>query len=207
VLLSGGGGGDKAAEASPPPTPPPVAPPPPTPQPAALITAQGFSIVDQPTQVVANLRFSGGALRSKAVIMRDGNMADGKGLVEVRQKGIRTAVSKGGVPGVTMRVRRSGDILRVTVAAGAGKFTALKASRDSTGTAMAIKLTKKPKPTPPPTPPSGGNPPPVAPPPPTPPSGGNPPPVAPPPPPPPPPSFEKKVGPPPPPPCKQIGIC
>ena len=146
VLLSGGGGGGEAAEASPPPAPPPVTPPPPTPQPAALITAQGFSILDQPTQVVANLRFSGGALRSKAVILRDGNMADGRGLVEVRQKGIRTAVSKGGVPGVTMRVRRSGDILRLTVSAGGGKFTALKATRDSTGTTMAIRLIKKPKP-------------------------------------------------------------
>jgi hypothetical protein len=161
---------------------------------------------------VANLRFSGGALRTKAVITRDANMADGRGLVEVRQKGIRTAVSKGGVSGVTIRVRRSGDILRLAVSADAGAFTALKATRDSTGTAMAIRLTKKPKPkakqqirqpqpqpTPQPQPqsqqPQSPQPQPT------------PPPVSPPPPPPPPPTFKKKVGPPPPPPCKQIGIC
>jgi hypothetical protein len=212
VLLSGGGS-EKAANATPPPTPPPVSPPPPPTAEPDLITAQSFSILDQPTQVVANLRFSGGALRSKAVILRDGNMTDGRGLVEVRQNGVRSAVSKGGVPGVTIRVRRSGDILRVAVAAKAGAFTALKAARDSTGTSMAIRLTKKPKPkpkksvTPPPVaPPPSGNPPPVAPPPPPPVS--NPPPVAPPPPPPPTSPFKRKVGsPPPPPPCKQIGIC
>jgi hypothetical protein len=211
VVLAGGGS-EPAAEATP--APPPVAPPPPSPepQPVSEITAQSFSILDQPTQVVANLRFSGGALRTKAVITRDANMADGRGLVEVRQKGIRTAVSKGGVSGVTIRVRRSGDILRLAVSADAGAFTALKATRDSTGTAMAIRLTKKPKPkakqqirqpqpqpTPQPQPqsqqPQSPQPQPT------------PPPVSPPPPPPPPPTFKKKVGPPPPPPCKQIGIC
>jgi hypothetical protein len=207
VLLSGGGS-EPAAQVTP--SPPPVAPPPPSPEPQAVpeITAQSFSILEQPTQVVANLRFSGGALRTKAVITRDANMADGRGLVEVRQKGIRTAVSKGGVPGVTIRVRRSGDILRVAVSAKSGAFTALKATRDSTGTAMAIRLPKKPKtqprqqirqPQPQPTPqsPQPQSPQPQS----------TPPPVSPPPPPPPPPTFEKKVGPPPPPPCKQIGIC
>jgi hypothetical protein len=207
VLLSGGGS-EPAAKVTPP--PPPVTPTPPSPEPQAVpeITAQSFSILDQPTQVVANLRFSGGALRTKAVITRDANMADGRGLVEVRQKGIRTAVSKGGVPGVTIRVRRSGDILRLAVSAKPGAFTALKATRDSTGTAMAIRLTKKPKPKPKQQirQPQPQNPQPQTPQPQSPQPQSQPQPQ-PPPPPPPPPTFKKKVGPPPPPPCKQIGIC
>ena len=207
VLLSGGD-----PEAASPPPPPVAPPPPPVVEPPAAqpeLIARSLSVREQPRQVVASLRFSGGALGSKSVRTRDANMRDGRGLAEVTQKGIRTAVSTGSIPGVTIRVRRAGERLRIAVS-GSG-FTALKASRDSTGTAIALRLTKKSKAAPPPPPPAIANPPP---PPPPPVSGGNPPPpppppVAPPPPPPPPPppTFKKRVGPPPPPPCKKIGIC
>jgi hypothetical protein len=195
VLLSGGDSGN-TAEATPPAPPPPVAPKPPPPvanPPAGQpeLIAQSLALRDQPVLVVANLRFSGGTLGSNAVKTKDANMSDGRGLAEVRQKGVRTAVSTGSVPGVTFRVRRSGDVLRISAAAKKGAFTKLEARRDQTGKAIAIKLTKKPAPVakprsgspPPPPPPTGGgtpppaNPPPtspqppVSPPPPTPPSG------------------------------------
>ena len=142
AVLSGGG---SAEEANANPEPPPVAPPPPVtpPPPAAELIAQSLALRDQPGLVVASLRFSGGALGSKAVRTRDANMRDGRGLAEVTQKGLRTAVSTGSLPGVTVRVRRAGNRLRIAVT-GSG-FTALKASRDSTGKAIALRLTKKPK--------------------------------------------------------------
>jgi hypothetical protein len=224
VMLSGGG--EKASSTTPPPPPAPTPQPKPQapPAPAPELIAQSLALRDQGTAVVASLRFSGGALGSNSVKTADANMSDGRGLAEVRQKGIRTAVSTGSVPGVTFRVRRSGDVLRISVTAKKGAFTKLEARRDATGTALALKLTEKPKPkpkatSPQPQPVRSDNPPP----PPSPSSNSNPPPPPSPTasPPPAPPSDQERVdqlrrqrSTPPPPPsptpqqlCKRLGRC
>ena len=211
VLLSGGGSGNTAeATPPPPPTPPPAVPQKKDTTPApSEVTAQSLSLNDEAKAVVATLSFGGGVLGTKSVSAKDANMSDGSGRAEVRQKGIRTGVAKGSVPGVTFRVRRSGDVLGIAVSAKKGAFTKLEARRDGSGTAIAIRLTKKPAPvakpkagSPPPPPTSGGTPPP----------GSNPPPASPPPtspqppasPPPPSDRIRRRPPPPPPPPCDRI---
>jgi hypothetical protein len=213
VLLSGGGSKSPPVAKAKPTPPPPAAEPPVAPTKAPELIARTLKLRDQSTQVVATLRFSGPALGGKSVVTRDANMVDGRGRVEVRQKGVKTAVGGSSVPGLTIGLNDSGQKLVISLSAKAGAFTSVKASRDSTGHAVALRITKKPKPVAKPkrTQPVKASPTPQPPPPPASPSSS---------PPPSPPSSQERVDqlrrqrtqPPPPPPtasslCKQLHRC
>jgi hypothetical protein len=203
-LLGGGGGGDPvdAAEATPPPTASPPPPPPPPPVAKAVPIARQVTMNAPGSSVDAAVRFVGAPLGSHSVVVTDGNLSDGRAVVQVRQKGIISEVGVNELRGLTVRAKRGANRVVFTLTAKAKAFTKVTGRRDGTGKIVVLTATKAPTPKAPPPPP----PPPVlgTPPPPPPPPVFNPPPpppspVKPPPPPPPPPSHEDHPPPPPPP--------
>ena len=206
-LLGGGGGGDAvdAAEATPPPTaPPPPPPPPPPPVAKAVPIARQVTMNAPGSSVNAAIRFVGAPLGSHSVVVLDGNLSDGRAVVQVRQKGIISEVGVNELRGLTLRAKRGANRVVFTLTAKAKAFTKVTGRRDRTGKIVVLTATKAPTPKapppPPPPPPVLGSPPPPPPPPVfNPPPPPPPPPVTPPPPPPPPPSHEDHPPPPPPP--------
>ena len=140
VLLTSGD-----AKPTPPVNPlPPVLPKPEPKRPTLTLTARSLAIRVGAKHVIATLRFADGRLRERGIVSRDANMRDGHGLVEVHQEGIRTAVGLGEVPGLRIRVRRSGERLKIVLSAKRRAFTAVAPSRDSTGRVLALRVAKTP---------------------------------------------------------------
>jgi hypothetical protein len=160
--------------------------------------AKAVAFLSQGANVVARINFADAMVMPADVKVVDGNMADGRGVVTIRQKGVMSKIPAKAGKGIKLELAAAGNTLKITATAAAGKFTKVTAKAGASGKGVAIVFTRKPKqvaPPPPPTPqppqpptpqpptPQPPTPQPPAPTPPTPPTPKPPPPKPPPPPP------------------------
>jgi serine/threonine protein kinase len=118
-------------------------------QPARGPVVSGITAKEAGEAVAATMRLTGPRLSNRRIAVRDGDIADGRAVFELHQKGI-TANTRGGTYGpVTLRVRKGRNLVRVDVTTAAGSFTAFRARRMN-GHAVVIELEK-------PAPPPSGN--------------------------------------------------
>jgi Protein kinase domain len=95
-------------------------------------TAQGpvltqIALVRSAGPAMLSLRLGGSALKSRDIVVRDGDLLDGRALLQVRQRGVR-AVTRGGTFGpLSLLVRKAKGLLRIDVAARPGVFSKLRA--------------------------------------------------------------------------------
>jgi hypothetical protein len=76
-----------------------------------------------------SLRLTTEALGAGHVLVKDGDLTDGHGLVQLRQRGA-SASSRGGTYGpVTLLIRKGKGVVRIDVAADVGAFASLRARR------------------------------------------------------------------------------
>ena len=117
-------------------TTPPVARPTPT-----TITAIGISARED--GLGATLRLRGTDLRPGAIAMRDRDLSDGRAWFELRQRNLASLVKRVVRSGLSVRVRKAPDRLRVDLAAEPGSFDTVRALRRN-GDSVAVLVSAAP---------------------------------------------------------------
>jgi hypothetical protein len=91
----------------------------------------------------ATLRLAGAPLGRRGLVVRDASIADGRAVLELRQRGLTTRTRGGSYGPVSVRVRRAPGLLRIDVATDAGAFRTI-AFRRTNGHSVAVELHRAP---------------------------------------------------------------
>ena len=125
----------------------------PPPPPAAGPRARKIAMSTQGNKTLASVSFTGPALRTDALVVRDANLSDGRAVVEVRQQGIRSGAAVSRLGGLAVRVTAPlANRLVFMLTAKPRTFTRVVARRQS-GRLLVLQATRSPVAPPPPPPP------------------------------------------------------
>ena len=113
----------------------------PRPRTIASPVLNGVQVVEHATTVQATLRLRGAALEPDALVVRDAEIADGRGWFELRQERIDKRISGDADGPIEVRVRRGQGRLRVDIDAEAGAFEQMIVLRVN-GRTVLVTLTK-----------------------------------------------------------------